>query len=317
MLHLNVGFLWGLRNQDFPEVITEICSIHDVDQIEELYVKESLERLKARDKELDFVMEMRNPHPLTEVLDKDCKDRRDNLVGLRRRIEGILKSPIKEERDSAKVLYLWLNKHRQYIYSLSIITQNRLVANLQTELATKEPISNALSSLGLVSVFDSIVALTTKIKRNTASRHTDNSAAKKKATVLRNAAYSDLVKFIKAYETALNLESPDTTFYADYGREISSRLDTYRSRYIARRTRMSNNATKQDQPEEEIDNGEHPIVNARSAKPKPFTLRAMNGLKVDVAAMNGNAIQKEAEHEKPTNGGVVHDIPATSEIVDV
>ena len=309
MLQLKVGFLWGLKNQEFPEVIKEICSIHDVDQIEELYVKESLERLNARDRELDFIMEMRNPHPLTEVLKAQCMERRSYLIGLRSRIRATRNSPILEERESAKVLYLWLNKHRKLIYSTSIIIQNRLVANLETDLA-KEEIGIALSSLGLMDAFDSISSLTLGIKKNTDARYADKNADKRKAIILRKSAYADLVKFIKAFETALNLEAPGESFYADFGNEIASRLDTYRSRYLARRTRRQNKAAEQDQPDETTDNGEFPIVNAMSSS-KPKTFNVTNGLKVDETALKG-----KAEHRESTNGGKMDDIPSASNFND-
>ena len=256
MLHFNVSFLRDLRNQEFPEVFNEICSIYDVDQIEELYVKESLERLKASNKKLDFVMEMRIPHLLTEVLDEQCMTRKTYLVSLRTRVRGILNSPIQEERASAKVLYLWMNKHRQYIYNSSIILQNRLVFNLQTEANEKASVQTALASLDLFNVFDSIVSLTQTIKENNDIRYADNNAALLKSISLKKDAYDDLVKFLKAFDTALNLELPNKTFYANYGKAIASRLDTYRSRLIARRTRKLNNALEQDKPVDIIGNGE-------------------------------------------------------------
>lgn len=255
MLHFNVSFLRELRNQEFPEVFNEICSIKDEEQIEELYVKESLERLKASNKDLDFVMEMRIPHRLTEVLEEQCLNRKNYLVALRSRVRATLNSPIVDERASAKVLYLWMNKHRQYIYNSSIILQNRLVFNLQTEANEKEAVQTALTSLDLFNVFDSIVSLTQIIKENNDIRYAENNAAMLKAISLRNTAYFDLVKFIKALETALNLELPTKTFYAEYGKAIASRLDTYRTRHLARRTRRLNNAAEQDQPVDPIDNG--------------------------------------------------------------
>lgn len=324
MLHFNVSFLRGLRNQHFPEVINEICSIYSPEQIEELYVKESLERLIASDKELKSVMEKRTPHPLTAVLEFQCLQRKEYLVSLRNRVIGTKKSPIKEERESADILFLWLNKHRHYIYSTSMITQNRLVTNLQTDLVTNTEIGEALVNLNLISVFDYILSLTNRIKIDRDIRYRDKNDEKIKSIALRDAAYKELLKFTKALETACNLETSDETFYADYAYQIAVRLSVYRTSHLARRTRMHNNkeAQQNDSNEEEI-NEEIPTSEKsdpnQSSYTKSFTHNAMDKSAINdlpTQSENGNVEQKDVENEQSSSNGEETHVPATTKDAD-
>ena len=313
----NVSFFNKLKTQEFPELFYHITSIKSVDEVELDYVKVWLERALAHDNELQFVMNMQKPHPLTKVLNRQCLERKNYLVSMGGIIRSNLQSPSQSNRDAAEVLSMWMKRHQEYLYRPSAILQNRMVKNMTTEMSHSEDFSEALGTLDLVSEFDTIKALTVSIDRNFKKRANQQSTDVLKSIEIRSNVYATLLELLTAVSMAQKLEEPGEHFYLDYCREINRYLDIYRATYDSRITRRRNGQAKQDQPEEEIDNGEHPIVNTRSAKPKPFTLSAMNGLKVDVAAMNGNAIQQEAGHEKPTNGGVVHDIPATSEIVDV
>jgi len=261
MVHLNCSFLMRLRNKEFPQAFKEICSIYEEEQIEELHVKESLSRLKAHLDELKFVWEMRNPHPLTEVLLEQNKLRKEYLVGFRNRIRAIIKSPIAEEKTAAKTLFFWINKHRKDIYSLSGIIQNELVDNLQTELGANEKIVLALSTLELTNVFDSILSLTNQIKAYVAKRHDDDQKNLIKTTRIRREAYAELVQFLKSLQTGVHLEDPEVGFYADFERKIDSRVDKYRARLLNRSTRKTNSENEKSESDVVIDaNNESNVV---------------------------------------------------------
>ena len=240
MISLNCSFLMRLSNQEFPQAFKEICSLYDEEQIEVLYVKESLIRLKAHEAFLQYVWEMRTPHRLTKVLRMQNKERTDHLVSLRARIKATKKSPIESEREAAQTLYLWINKHRKHIYSQSTIIMERLVDNLQTESKVDVRISSALTELHLSSVLTSIVVLTMDITENVNTRHKENEKNKQKIDKIKRAAYSDMIRFLKSLQTAVNLEDPQGGFYSNFEREIYSRFDKYNARLLARKTRRDN-----------------------------------------------------------------------------
>lgn len=253
MVQLNCSFLMKLRIQEYPQALKEICSIYDEEQIEELHLKESLSRLKSHSADLDFVWEMRNPHPLTVVLQENNKIRRDYLVGMRGRVKAILKSPDAAEKAAARTLYLWMNKHRQHFYSVSSIIQSRLVDNLSTEMMVSEEISEAMTTLGLTGVFDAIVSLSSQIVRNVTKRHDETKKNMSKVDRIKRASYADLVKFMQSLKTAINLEDPSVGFYADYEVKIETRLDKYRTRLLSRATRRATMEMENDESEVVVD----------------------------------------------------------------
>lgn len=248
-VHLNCSFLQGLRNQEFPQVFKEICSIYDEEEIDESYVKESLVNLIAHEGDLDFVMETRNPHPLTEVLSNQSKMRKNYLVSLRGRVRTTLKSPIEAERVAAKTLYLWLNKHRRYIYNPSFTLQTRLVDNLMTEYSLKLEVQEALTTLGLSNAFDVIVAITSEIVATLKIRDDEHAANVLKVKTIRDEAYASMVKFLKSLDTAVSLEADGETFYSDYKRKVHVRFDRFKT-YLATRTTRSKNAALKNSEEE-------------------------------------------------------------------
>lgn len=281
MISLNCSFLMRLNNQEFPQAFKEICSLYDEEQIEVMYVKESLIRLKAHEAYLQFVWEMRNPHRLTKVLRQQNKDRKDNLVSLRARIKATKQSPIASEREAAQILYLWINKHRKHIYSQSTIIMERLVDNLQTEVRHDERISAALTELHLSSVLSSIVVLTMDITENVNTRHKENEKNKQKIDKIKRAAYSDLISFLKSLQTAVNLEDPKEGFYWGFETEIYSRFDKYSARLLARKTRRDN-AKLEDENDGVVDNEETIVkegmpdntTNSSSANTKMFSIES-------------------------------------------
>lgn len=235
-----ISFLRCLRNQEFPEVLREICSIYDVEQINVLYVKESLERLMAHDDELKYIWEMRIPHELTEVLENLCWLRKDYIVSLWGRVKSCLKSPIGTEVLAAKTLNLWLSKHRKYIYIPSITLQTSLVKNLMAEYAVDLKIQEAITSMNLTNVFDSITSITDEIVANTGVRDDEYAENVRIARIVREAAYVEFTCFFKSLDTAINLEEPEDSFYEEYNRKINVRLDKYRTRYLIRIAHVRN-----------------------------------------------------------------------------
>ena len=243
---LNCSFLQSLRNIEFPQAFKEICSIYDVEQIKVLYVKESLDRLKAHKEELKFVMEMRNPHPLTAVLDEQCVLRRSYLVSMRGRIKASAISPVSAEIAAAKILTLWIDKHEKYIYNPSISLQTRLVDNLSTDCQLNDEIADAITALGMSATFNEILIITNKIEESFGIRSDEYAADVLKAKGIRDRAYTSLVVFLKSLDTAESLEDPKEPFYAEYKDKIDVRLKRYRINLQSRRTRSKNAALAED-----------------------------------------------------------------------
>lgn len=234
------SFINKLTNQEFPELVNNILSIKNVEEVDVDFVKTKLEEALSHDDELKFVMKMRNPHPLTEVLENDKNIRKKYLVGLNGRIRSSFHTPIEEEKSAAKVLLRWMNKHREHLHKPSVILQNRMVDNMTTDMELNGEIGEALTTLGLLPVFESIKDLTQSIRDNFSQRTEEQAANVLKAKEIRRKVYGSLAELLKAVDVALSMEEPEESFFLDYSREIIRYLDMYRTIYYARITRKRN-----------------------------------------------------------------------------
>lgn len=314
MIQLNCSFMMKLRIQEFPQAIKEITAIYDEDQIEELHLKESLSRLKAHNSDLDFVWDMRNPHPLTAVLQEQIKTCKGYLVGLRARIRAIMKSPNEEERAAAHTAFLWINKHHDHIYSLSRIIQTRLIDNLQAELSKSEKIVEALTTLNLFAVVDSIVSLRRSIASNVRIRQNDIQENLSKAEVIKRATYSDLVNFLHSLKTAINLEDPTVGFYADYEQKIEACMDEYKFRLSIRNTRRANaNLDKPEVNDSDVDSGEElPEDASNGEETQSMSYNPFNDNGSDNGSMNYSLLKNRELTDAP-NGEMRNDLDQSNE----
>lgn len=239
-----VSFLNKLTNQEFPELVNNIVSIKNADDVDVYFVKAKLEKVLSHNDELKFVMKMRNPHPLTEPLQNNKNLRKRYLISLNGRIRSSFHSPIAEEKIAAKVLIMWMNKHRKHLYKASVVLQNRMVDNMITDMELNSDIGDSLTALGLLPVFESIQDITQIIRDDFTQRNEEQAAAVLKALEIRRKVYASLVELLKTIDIALSMEEVGEHFFLDYSREINQYLDLYRATYYARITRKRNAANE-------------------------------------------------------------------------
>ena len=322
MNEFKISFLMGLRNHEFPKLYTQLCSVLEAETIEDVNVKESLEGAISHLEELKFVMNMRNPHPLTEVLEDQVMRRKTYLVSLRGRVFASLKSPIAKDRKSGKVLSAWINKHCKRVYIASIMGHSRMVDNMLQDYTINLETQEALADLGLNDVWDAIVAISQEVDSNFIDRSKQLAADVRKANAIRQAAYKDLKKFLKAVEVSLSLEKPGEHFFLDCSREINSLLEFYRVNYLSRTTRRKNAAQKaeENQPEDhENDNqgGETTPDSQpeRAGSSRTFNVMTLDGMDshsdLNGESLNGNGVMSngvtngkaiDGKKEEPSTG---------------
>ena len=332
MKEFSFGFLGGLRNEEFPEFYNRLCSILEVDEVDDVNLKECLTEVISHEEELKFVMKMRNPHRLTAGLTRFVHERQTYVVSLRGKIFASLKSPLALERQAATILAGWMDKHwKDKIYRASITTHSRMVRNMMQDHSLSTGIQEAAETLGLMPVIDPIVSITTNIDEALDVRAREQVADVRKAILIRRAAYQSLKKFFKAVEIALSLEKPGKHFYLDYSKLIDNYLDFYRIPYLARNTRRRNvaleaAANQNGNPENGEQNGGeaqrmggNPAMDGRSGT---FNVTTMNGMDLQNGgtkspiAMNGSVTYGDTMDGGDTNkldlsvgsGGLSNDV---------
>lgn len=122
---LNAGFMHSLKNDEFPQLYGNVCSVLEGEEITLLHIKESFERVKTHLEPLKFVKNFNGSHPLSEVLMINAKLRKDHLLSLQMGIKAKLLSEKTEEREAAKELIKWLGKYRGILYYPGIESQSR------------------------------------------------------------------------------------------------------------------------------------------------------------------------------------------------
>ena len=328
MKQFEFSFLMGLRNDEFPQFFNQLSSLLEEESVVDVYVKECLEDVNAHLEELKFVMNMRNPHPLTAKLEEQIVVRKTSLVSLRGKVFASLKSPIAAEREAATVLAGWIDKHcKGKLYSPSIIVHTRMVDNLKQDYTMSEAIAEAIEVLALSPVFDSICAISHSINRDFMTRNDEQAADVRKAFLIRSNAYKSLKKYFKALDLALSLEKGTDHFYLDYCRRIDKLLDNYRVRYLSRNTRRKNAAQKAEDEKQnaEPENGEQDgggimTMNLKGGKPamaggmKTFGATSLDGMDLQNGTTNGSLEGKLAMNGNGTNGAATNG--ADEKIID-
>ena len=312
MKEFNFSFLGGLRNEEFPEFYYRLCSILEVDEVEDVNLKECLMEVISHEDELKFVMKMRNPHRLTAVLADYAEERQSYVISLKGKVFASLKSPIKVERDAAVILAAWMDKHwKGKLYRSSLTTHSNMVRNMMQDQSFSADIQSAIEDLVLMPAIDPIVSVTTNIDEALSVRSREQVANVRKALLIRGAAYKSLKKFFKAVEIALSLEKEGKHFYLDYSKLIDNYLDYYRVRYLARNTRRKNAAEAEANKEANPENGATTGGGVQQMGGKPAmagrskTFNVMTGNGTDL--QKGGATNTFAMDGSVTNGGATND----------
>lgn len=226
----------SLKNDEFPQLYGNVCSVLEGEEITLLHVKESFERVKTHLEPLKFVKNFNGSHPLSEVLMINAKLRKDHLLSLQMGIKAKLLSEKTEEREAAKELIKWLGKYRGILYYPGIESQSRLVNNLLHDKELSDKVQNALSVLALDELFAFVVAETVEMETGFRMRNNEIADMRKHVRSIRNAAYADLKILLSMIENTTKMDDGNITGYSAYSARIKNFLDYYRGRLTARKS---------------------------------------------------------------------------------
>ena len=312
---INVYYLNRLVNQEFPSAFKEIISRLEGEEFSVEDVQQAFDYLKTQVGELKDIKSNTALHPLTKVIRNSTDERHQHLLSLKGRVLYSLKSPMASERQAADVLYTWLNRERDSLSSKNAVRQTQTVDRMQDDLATSENLNDALGTLGMSGIMDSLRATTSSILRNRSTRKDDKMKGRKKTNELRRNAYKALQTFITAIEQAIVLGKGDQVDNVRYLMEIDEVISEYNAAHERRVTRVKNAAQKAEDenqnaaPENgEQDGGGDKTMNLKGGKPamaggmKTFGAKALNGMDLQNGTTNGSLDGKLAMNGSGTNG---------------
>ena len=248
---LSLSYLGELRNQEFPDAYASICRKLEGCVITEEYVTECLELAIAKQGELGLLKNMRAKHLLTTTISELSKDRQDYFRLLNATVKNAFRSPFEEDRKAAKLLDLWLDRYREFIYKPKMSHQHNLVNQLNDDIANNPEIAKAMDTLNLIEILSSIEATTEDIKAAEDERSRDREAQSRAASELRRNATEAIKSLMDALRIAITLKSENSATYVGIWNEVCMKLGELNAATQSRRTRMRTAAKKAKENENE------------------------------------------------------------------
>ena len=171
--HFNASHMMQLRNQEVKSSFDEVLRSLDKEEIIVEYVSETLEDAKAESKKLVVLRNMTRKHHLTKTIREQTSDRYGYFTVITDTVKAELKSPFEDERSAAKVLNEWLEPYRKSLSKPLLGVQTTLLEEMSDEVDKVERVAEALTTLDLIRVFNSIKLITEDIKSNITTRSTE------------------------------------------------------------------------------------------------------------------------------------------------
>ena len=246
MKSLHLSHMMRLKNQDFPEAFSTICSILERTELNEPYLAACLSLAKVEFNKLGLLKNIRRKHPLSRTLHELILERQDYFSALRGRVTYCFKSPDVKERRAAKVLDFWLDGYSELLSIPRMRQQSLLVDQLLDDMSNSSAISDAMDDAGLRSYFNSIVDITQQIRETILVRSAQRQDYRKKAYTLKRSAYNTMKVLMNALHMAIKLDSEDKDTYVKYWNEICDILTMYNVDVLSRATRRKTAAEKED-----------------------------------------------------------------------
>lgn len=315
MKYFNVYSLTRLRNQEFSAAYGQICSILEKDEISVEYVAQSLEVVKAHKAKLIFLKNMNVRHPLTKTITELKHTRHDALTSLKGRVTSILKSPIKEECDAAKVLATWLLRYHKHLSRASIHEQTSMVNEMMDEMNKSANIQTAITIIGVTNLIDSIQANTMELEEVFLTRNKERKEERREAYEMKHVAYADMKMLFNSIEMAITLGDGDSAVYMGYVNEVNGIMETFKTKYLSRISRLQNAEQEENdenqhpEPENEEQDGDNGVsTNGKPAMAngkRTFNAMTLNSMDLHNRTSNKDLDNKHAMSESVTNGEAI------------
>ena len=233
-----------LVNKEFPGAYRQIVTHLEEVEFAVEDVQQAFDAVASKVKMLDYMKSNTALHPLTAVIAKLQKERHQNLSSLRGRVVYAKKSPIAEEREAAQTLHVWISREHSSFTKRNMDHQNDAVHRMEHDLKLNPEMSSALTTLGMGSTLQQIVAVSSEILHHTIVRRKDRKAFTSKSKELRHEAYFAMKTFVMAIEVAVVLKKGDEAIHIDCLKQINDVVTDFYTKHQSRICRQRNAAEK-------------------------------------------------------------------------
>ena len=272
--YFSASHLMQLKNQEFQEAFDEILRTFDKEEITVEYVAEALEDAKTENNNLVLLRNMTKKHHLTKTIREQNNQRYSYLTVITDTVKTAFKQPSKEKRAAAKVLNEWLEPYRKSLSRPLLGVQTTLAKEISDEVDKVARVFDAVETLELISVLDSIKMITVDIKSNITTRSKELMAERREALLVKRRGYAKMMVFLKSIEMVLNLNGENKEIYLCYAKEINERLDYYKSALISRSTRFKNAAEKEEANSDKSYNTDGDIITTNATSQSNGAMRS-------------------------------------------
>ena len=243
--HFNASHLMQLRNQETKAAFDQILGVFKNEEITIDYVAETFEDAKAESEKLVILRNMNKKHHLTKPITEQKHTRFDYFTVFTSTVTTALKSPYEEKRKAAQVLNEWLEPYRKSLSRPLLGVQTTLVDEISDEVDKVERVFDAVVTLNLINVLDSIKLITTDMIANMDTRHNERIEERRKAQILKRSAYAKLIIFLNSVEMVINMNGENKATYLNYAEKVNGYLDSYKATLLSRSTRFKTAAEKE------------------------------------------------------------------------
>jgi len=246
---LKTGWISSLRNDEYPMLVEQVCDIMDDHDLEDQEVANALSRVKSHLEALQLVKVRCRKHALTPVLHELKHKRSQSLMSLRGHVKAYRRSPVAGESEAANVLWLWLDKHGMRLVHAGYNPQTRRINELLQEAEDDVAISNAVATLSLQPLLDSLRELNGAFNTKFIERNDEKSQhVAVDCRAIRKASLEDVRLLLNVLGTKMALEG-ESVYGAPF-EAMKELLDFYRTSLAIRRGR---NAAEEEKKESESD----------------------------------------------------------------
>ena len=272
--YFRASHLMQLRNQEVAVAYDEIIDIVAGEEITVDYVAEAYNDLVTESEKLVVLRNMNKKHHLTKTIREQNDERYGYFTVITDTVKTALKSPFQDKRAAAKVLNEWLEPYRKSLSRPLLGVQTTLVKEISDEVDKIERVAEAIDTLDLIPVFNSIKLITQDIKFNITERGKELSAERREAKRLKRSGYAKVNVFLNSIEMVLNLNGENKETYLRYAKEINERLDYYKTALQSRSTRFKTAAEKEQANSDKGNNAEGNITTTSASSESDGTMRS-------------------------------------------
>mgnify|MGYP001237739471 CR=1 FL=1 len=198
------SFIRDLNNNNTQVLYQNIFELIDEVNIDNEDVLEVVEDARKHLNSMVDLGKKTLAHKNTNIIKNLIMDRRNNLIAIKKAVDGFLRIEAGATQTAADKLNYWLLNERVNIGSQAIVKQEGVAQRLIDEKMRDSEIGKALEALNLLNTFEEVEELSKQITRLSQERISEKNKAKKIRDEKNEMSYEDMVNLLKTLELKAN-----------------------------------------------------------------------------------------------------------------